>query len=176
MIRRPPRSTLFPYTTLFRSIMLEQALVTAAEQPRRDAPENLEELAEEVDDLHELGGEALQPPKNTQFYHAPERAPRAAPLLRVRYGVGKNEKLRGVLRCAAEAHFEMQVRTGRAAGIAREGDAAAALQDVAFLHEQLGQVRIPRHQIVAVIDVDDIAVLRVEARKLHHARRGVDNG
>src|SRR5437879_927276 len=53
--------------------MLEQALVTAAEQPRRDAPENLEELAEEVDDLHELGGEALQPPKNAQFYHAPER-------------------------------------------------------------------------------------------------------
>src|SRR2546427_4957969 len=77
MIRRPPRSTLFPYTTLFRSIMLEQALVTAAEQPRRDAPENLEELAEEVDDLHELGGEALQPPKNAQFYHAPEPAPRA---------------------------------------------------------------------------------------------------
>src|SRR5213592_95183 len=157
-------------------IMLEQALVTAAEQPRRDAPENLEELAEEVDDLHELGGEALQPPKNAQFYHAPERTPRAAPLLRVRYGVGKNEKLRRVLRCAAEAHFEMQVRTGRAAGVAREGDAAAALQDVAFLHEQLGQVRIPRHQIVAVIDVDDIAVLRVEARKLHHARRGVDDG
>src|SRR5690348_14004049 len=25
MIRRPPRSTLFPYTTLFRSIRLEQA-------------------------------------------------------------------------------------------------------------------------------------------------------
>src|SRR3712207_9212840 len=27
MIRRPPRSTLFPYTTLFRSHELEQALV-----------------------------------------------------------------------------------------------------------------------------------------------------
>src|SRR2546429_3208739 len=26
MIRRPPRSTLFPYTTLFRSVSLEQAL------------------------------------------------------------------------------------------------------------------------------------------------------
>src|SRR2546427_2466472 len=25
MIRRPPRSTLFPYTTLFRSLVLEQA-------------------------------------------------------------------------------------------------------------------------------------------------------
>src|SRR2546430_11287728 len=26
MIRRPPRSTLFPYTTLFRSMMIEQLL------------------------------------------------------------------------------------------------------------------------------------------------------
>src|SRR2546429_9278944 len=32
MIRRPPRSTLFPYTTLFRSQGLERA---AAEVPRR---------------------------------------------------------------------------------------------------------------------------------------------
>src|SRR3712207_7635206 len=30
MIRRPPRSTLFPYTTLFRSV-LDRALVRAAE-------------------------------------------------------------------------------------------------------------------------------------------------
>src|SRR2546430_17179274 len=30
MIRRPPRSTLFPYTTLFRSRGVVEALVTAA--------------------------------------------------------------------------------------------------------------------------------------------------
>src|SRR6266481_6410657 len=107
--------------------MLEQALVTAAEQPRRDAPENLEELAEEVDDLHELGGEALQPPKNAQFYHAPERAPTAAPLQRVGDGVGKNEKRGGAVRGAAEAQVEMQVHPGRGDGIAREDDTAAAL-------------------------------------------------
>src|SRR2546430_8680847 len=29
MIRRPPRSTLFPYTTLFRSLLLEQTLKLA---------------------------------------------------------------------------------------------------------------------------------------------------
>src|SRR2546422_8617133 len=29
MIRRPPRSTLFPYTTLFRSVQLRAALLTA---------------------------------------------------------------------------------------------------------------------------------------------------
>src|SRR3712207_8818327 len=30
MIRRPPRSSLFPYTTLFRSLLLELALLSAA--------------------------------------------------------------------------------------------------------------------------------------------------
>src|SRR2546430_11617033 len=32
MIRRPPRSTLFPYTTLFRSLFLVAALVVAADK------------------------------------------------------------------------------------------------------------------------------------------------
>src|SRR3712207_7934587 len=31
MIRRPPRSTLFPYTTLFRSLVVEQAEVQCAQ-------------------------------------------------------------------------------------------------------------------------------------------------
>src|SRR2546430_11437043 len=38
MIRRPPRSTLFPYTTLFRSLGLSGVLVTTSffsRQPRR---------------------------------------------------------------------------------------------------------------------------------------------
>src|SRR5207247_8880862 len=122
------------------------------------------------------GARRYNPRKMRNFITPRSGPPRAAPLLRVRYGVGKNEKLRRVLRRAAEADFEMQVRTGRAAGVAREGDAAAALQDVAFLHEQLGQVRIPRHQIVAVIDVDDVAVLRVESCKLDPARRGGQAG
>src|SRR3989442_10954758 len=34
MIRRPPRSTLFPYTTLFRSNLLLQARVDVAEHVR----------------------------------------------------------------------------------------------------------------------------------------------
>src|SRR5258706_15929034 len=41
MIRRPPRSTLFPYTTLFRSLVLVKGLVTlriAAEIKRRELP------------------------------------------------------------------------------------------------------------------------------------------
>src|SRR5688572_32226039 len=36
MIRRPPRSTLFPYTTLFRSIAVRRA---GKSSPRHDQPE-----------------------------------------------------------------------------------------------------------------------------------------
>src|SRR2546430_13677229 len=32
MIRRPPRSTLFPYTTLFRSVMSSSSSLTVAQQ------------------------------------------------------------------------------------------------------------------------------------------------
>src|SRR3712207_7969516 len=36
MIRRPPRSTLFPYTTLFRSLLLREGAVGAEDQADRD--------------------------------------------------------------------------------------------------------------------------------------------
>src|SRR5688572_31846900 len=36
MIRRPPRSTLFPYTTLFRSVEREDADALAEDRARRD--------------------------------------------------------------------------------------------------------------------------------------------
>src|SRR3712207_6866104 len=41
MIRRPPRSTLFPYTTLFRSLVLGglERLLVAAELPEREGPQ-----------------------------------------------------------------------------------------------------------------------------------------
>src|SRR3712207_9566366 len=46
MIRRPPRSTLFPYTTLFRSLELEHLLVHRVLQAMdaRDAVPDLEHL------------------------------------------------------------------------------------------------------------------------------------
>src|SRR2546426_1219138 len=40
MIRRPPRSTLFPYTTLFRSHLIERGLEGLAVRPSR-APERV---------------------------------------------------------------------------------------------------------------------------------------
>src|SRR3712207_7284973 len=43
MIRRPPRSTLFPYTTLFRSLLVQDQVVPLPEpdvlQPREDGEE-----------------------------------------------------------------------------------------------------------------------------------------
>src|SRR3712207_7261516 len=41
MIRRPPRSTLFPYTTLFRSALVEQGMYAAAIVPRRNSLEEI---------------------------------------------------------------------------------------------------------------------------------------
>src|SRR5687767_15240946 len=37
MIRRPPRSTLFPYTTLFRSVLLHRRPDLAAREPHQAA-------------------------------------------------------------------------------------------------------------------------------------------
>src|SRR5258708_13152826 len=54
MIRRPPRSTLFPYTTLFRSLLLrlsERAAVRWPKQPRfdkRSADQRSEEHTSEL--------------------------------------------------------------------------------------------------------------------------------
>src|SRR3712207_9294718 len=49
MIRRPPRSTLFPYTTLFRSTMVDQLNAFASEVTR---------VAREVGTEGKLGGQA----------------------------------------------------------------------------------------------------------------------
>src|SRR3712207_6786232 len=46
MIRRPPRSTLFPYTTLFRSSLLRRLIVDPSALPAR--PEGVSEEAQQV--------------------------------------------------------------------------------------------------------------------------------
>src|SRR2546422_9877308 len=51
MIRRPPRSTLFPYTTLFRSLELrEGARLAPGERDRRHARDRLLEVAVDAAD------------------------------------------------------------------------------------------------------------------------------
>src|SRR3712207_8658497 len=51
MIRRPPRSTLFPYTTLFRSVGVRVALgVDEPDRAGRDALERLDLVLHERDE------------------------------------------------------------------------------------------------------------------------------
>src|SRR3712207_8095988 len=63
MIRRPPKSTLFPYTPLFRSVETERPELRAAELPHRVAdrlahPLDLPLAALAQDDLEAVGREA----------------------------------------------------------------------------------------------------------------------
>src|SRR2546425_5087066 len=59
MIRRPPRSTLFPYTTLFRSTVADRPIVTGraplevalSKAPGKRVPERSEEHTSELQSL-----------------------------------------------------------------------------------------------------------------------------
>src|SRR2546425_11471713 len=60
MIRRPPRSTLFPYTTLFRS--RGQPLADAVDLPDRDRAIGLHALADQGRVRpHEISGKMIDP-------------------------------------------------------------------------------------------------------------------
>src|SRR5256885_9631381 len=59
MIRRPPRSTLFPYTTLFRSEPIHAGDVDHPVAVYRDDRAHLLQHADQVDDLR-LGGGVAQ--------------------------------------------------------------------------------------------------------------------
>src|SRR3712207_8229172 len=52
MIRRPPRSTLFPYTTLFRSGGEDLEHRTRPLRPRRRRGDEVEDLVDRPGDLH----------------------------------------------------------------------------------------------------------------------------
>src|SRR2546430_5075789 len=51
MIRRPPRSTLFPYTTLFRSKLRTEGRIPAVIYGRQAKPQNLEVQSREMENL-----------------------------------------------------------------------------------------------------------------------------
>src|SRR3712207_8893013 len=59
MIRRPPRSTLFPYTTLFRSVHLRELLDVGAGREREDVRRRDDHRAELPVDLRPQVGELL---------------------------------------------------------------------------------------------------------------------
>src|SRR5260370_24942084 len=54
MIRRPPRSTLFPYTTLFRSLVSLQPVRNQEDLPLRPCNQSLQELQEHRSGEHPL--------------------------------------------------------------------------------------------------------------------------
>src|SRR2546427_13018019 len=66
MIRRPPRSTLFPYTTLFRSLNAAVGVVravNAARPARSRAGRELDAILRKLqNELFDLGGELATPP------------------------------------------------------------------------------------------------------------------
>src|SRR2546426_8569273 len=68
MIRRPPRSTLFPYTTLFRSLP-----GTASDEIRKLIEEQLERLAIKTYRLDDLDSESLElrSEEHTSELHSP---------------------------------------------------------------------------------------------------------
>src|SRR3712207_7617174 len=78
MIRRPPRSTLFPYTTLFRSVDVvqddsEQGSAKDADQQRRPVLAHVEPCGDEdAEQRHQQGGVA----EVTQRYRADRKSTR----------------------------------------------------------------------------------------------------
>src|SRR3712207_8966728 len=76
MIRRPPRSTLFPYTTLFRSAMAEDHLVArVVAERRRHARVHHAPGFRPMARLHrplDRHGDALRPPEARSEEHTSE--------------------------------------------------------------------------------------------------------
>src|SRR2546426_9923601 len=81
MIRRPPRSTLFPYTTLFRSVVTEEAPRRLERDDRRDLLggrlEDVLRVQIDPDDLERLAGDAEEPSHRVD---PPEQLVREPPL------------------------------------------------------------------------------------------------
>src|SRR2546426_3669266 len=81
MIRRPPRSTLFPYTTLFRSVVTEEAPHRLERDDRRDLLggrlEDVLRVQIDPDDLERLAGDAEEPSHRVD---PPEQLVREPPL------------------------------------------------------------------------------------------------
>src|SRR5437764_11893778 len=69
MIRRPPRSTLFPYTTLFRSFMMAGGAPIVPASPQPLAPSGL--CAQSVTLVSSLKGTKLRSEEHTSELQSP---------------------------------------------------------------------------------------------------------
>src|SRR3712207_8013391 len=81
MIRRPPRSTLFPYTTLFRSDLAEEQLGTGARRVDADAQARDVDALRDHEHGHEpgavAGGEAGDPRRRVRRVASDDLRPRS---------------------------------------------------------------------------------------------------
>src|SRR2546430_11248471 len=83
MIRRPPRSTLFPYTTVFRSVSLSiLPALLAARSPRSLNPARRRAGFREALRLAGGGGPRAKTGQRSEE-HTPEPQPQAKPLFRL---------------------------------------------------------------------------------------------
>src|SRR5258705_10233782 len=62
MIRRPPRSTLFPYTTLFRSSRIRESFAVELELKKLFEFPTIAQLAELIDEELKAGSQLRLPP------------------------------------------------------------------------------------------------------------------
>ena len=72
------------------------------------------------------------------------------------------EEVIGVLRHATESNLKMQMRPGRAPGVADFSDQLTALDDVARFHQHARGMCVARGHVVAVVYFDHIAVIGVK--------------
>src|SRR2546430_13439943 len=93
MIRRPPRSTLFPYTTLFRSVSSPRIFSGLAAPPKHgETPEDIAASAKEAADWRAPGGGAAAggggggTPRRGRETTPPRQPPHAPPTTRRRAG------------------------------------------------------------------------------------------
>src|SRR4051794_6408899 len=73
-------------------------------------------------------------------------------------GTGGEEFMRVLLNPLYQ-HLEMQMRTGRTASRSDVGNMLAALDDVADLHQQAGSMGVACDNIIAMVDLEHVAVL-----------------
>src|SRR5256884_5969375 len=137
MIRRPPRSTLFPYTTLFRSLP------------------GVRLAARRSGEWRAIGAIAARP--NGAW-------PRSV--------ADEGERIH---LAAVAQHFEVHVRSGRAAGRAHERDGLAALHHLADGDQRALVVGVAGDVAVPVTDLDELAEARALARPGDHAFRDRDH-
>src|SRR5690349_21151524 len=80
-----------------------------------------------------------------------------------------------VLRDAAIADLEVQVGAGGPPRSSGFGDLGSALHDLPLLDEEPGAMRVARGEVVAVVDLDQIAVLGMGTRVDHDAAGSGEN-